>query len=114
TMSSDCALDVPVCVNGACCNSLCNGPCLQCDSVGQCVHVPLGASDPNGFCASDLACGPATVGCVGKAGAVCNPGLNGGDCLSQVCTSGKCAKGSSGKPCNTNADCTSGNCQSYV
>jgi hypothetical protein len=114
---SDCAPEVPACVSGACCVGTCeNGPCTACGPTGQCVKVPPGASDPNMYCPSGTACGSATLGCVGKAGAVCNPATGGADCLSGSCpvATKTCSRGGVGKPCNTNADCTSGNCQSYV
>jgi hypothetical protein len=114
---SDCAAEVPgetpECINGACCESLCNQSCRMCNPTGQCVSVPAGATDPNMICTSNQACGAGTTGCVAKAGAACNPAVGGADCLSGSCSAAKktCNPGASGKPCNGNADCTSGTCQ---
>jgi hypothetical protein len=113
---ADCAADVSVCVDGACCESTCKLACLACNAVGLCTNVPTGASDPAMFCTPSQVCGAGTTGCVGKAGAACNPSLNGADCLSGVCPVGPkvCAKSATGKPCNTTADCATGACQNYV
>jgi hypothetical protein len=116
--STDCAVEVPgempVCTSsGICCESICNQACETCDTMGHCASVAPGSSDPNMFCHANQACGAGTSGCVGTAGAACNPGFNGADCLSGTCpiATHTCAKGGSGKPCNTGNDCTSNTCQ---
>lgn len=40
--TTDCAADVAECVEGACCNSICELPCNACNPFGQCVNVPAG------------------------------------------------------------------------
>ena len=78
--TTDCAVEVPgespVCTtNGTCCESFCNQACETCDTTGHCAPVPAGATDPNAFCHAMQACGPGNSGCLGVAGAACNPQL---------------------------------------
>lgn len=108
-MASDCAANVAECVDGACCNSICELPCTHCDPVGQCVFVPAGFDDA--FCGATKACGANGAGCVGKAGTAC---ASGSQCLSGSCVAMKCAQGALGKPCTTNADCAAGTCNNYL
>lgn len=107
--TTDCAADVAECVEGACCNSICELPCNACNPFGQCVNVPAGTEDP--FCALPQVCGPNAAGCVGKAGTTCSSPSK---CLSGVCTAGTCAKSAFGKPCNTTSDCAAGTCTAFV
>jgi len=108
-MASDCAANVPECVQGACCINKCSLPCTHCDLVGQCALVPAGFEDS--FCGPTKACGANGAGCVGKAGTVC---ASGSQCLSGICVAMKCAQSALSQPCNTTADCAAGTCQSYV
>lgn len=108
-VESDCAATVPVCVSGACCNSLCELPCSRCDATGTCGFVPAGFED--NFCGTTKACGANGAGCVGKAGAACAVGAQ---CLSGACSGGMCAPSAAGKPCSTSADCAGGNCVNYI
>jgi hypothetical protein len=114
----DCAADVPECVDGACCQSLCQAQCRYCDVGGKCVDVPAGYDDlntsvmpPVPWCPGMLTCGPSGAGCVGKAGATCS---SNSACLSGICSGGKCQPGGLTKSCSTNSDCSTGTCQNYV
>lgn len=107
----DCAASAPACVDGACCQSLCEAQCMGCDSSGLCAFLPPGT--PESTCPSNQVCGPPGVPCVGKAGAACSIHEK---CLSGVCNIGAqtCAKSASGKPCNTTSDCAAGTCTAFV
>jgi hypothetical protein len=106
---ADCASDVPNCVGGVCCQSVCIDTCFACNTSGMCAALPAGS--PNAACTATQACGAPGAGCVGTVGASC---ASNGLCLSQQCTGGTCAKGASGKACSTGADCVSGTCQSNI
>ncbi len=76
------------CVDGVCCESACLGPCRSCNlpaSVGRCVPVPSGASDPRGVCVASL---PASCGldgrCDGAGG--CRKYAVGSLCASETCS----------------------------
>jgi len=108
----NCVLATPAATNKICCNSLCGATCFACNSGGMCVAQPVGFPDPT--CPANEACAPegtANPNCIGMAGASCK---SNGNCLSNSCMSGACAKGVAGKPCSGNADCVSGSCQNYV
>lgn len=100
----------PVCTvaQHVCCNNACADPCSYCNATGTCSRA-VGRNDPT--CATGLVCGPLGAGCVHTAGATCTSNTS---CLSGSCSAGKCAKGGTGIPCNTPADCFSGNCMEFA
>jgi hypothetical protein len=106
--AADCAGEAPACVNGACCQSVCDALCKMCDPGGRCVDAPAGYLDSR--CTGDTACAP-HGGCASKAGAPCSENKR---CLSGLCKGGVCAKSSPMKPCSTTADCALGTCKNYV
>ena len=56
SVNADCASGF--CVDGACCTSACEGPCVSCNlvhSVGTCTPVAAGAPDPHAICRSEPA-----------------------------------------------------------
>jgi hypothetical protein len=72
------------CVDGVCCDSKCDGPCLSCGQVGSpgvCRPVPSGVKDPRNICADEGAptCGTSgscdgAGGCARyAAGTICKP-----------------------------------------
>lgn len=82
------------CIDGVCCNELCDGECESCDligSTGTCTPLPLGDSDPTpNSCDSDS-----------------NPGTKPGCNDQQQCV----AAGGNGELCSTLEDnCLSGAC----
>jgi hypothetical protein len=138
------ACDAGVCVGGGgtCsptnCNGCCDGttcsegdsqnfcgrggdPCNQCDhgvacdaghcgcrNDDDCSESEGGRCRPNGACVYPPNCDPA--GTQGSCGILncCNSGT------CQVGTAQTCQPGAAGKPCHTNADCTSGICDDYL
>jgi hypothetical protein len=59
------------CVDGVCCDSKCDGPCLSCGQVGSpgvCRPVPSGVKDPRGLCADQGAASCGTSGSCDDAG----------------------------------------------
>lgn len=94
------------CVDGFCCESVCNVPCFACANPGLeglCRDVPTGTMDPICGTGTGFVCVAGTMGnCFGRAGAECTQNAQ---CMSNVCTTGKCAKGLAGTPCADDTDC---------
>jgi hypothetical protein len=102
---ADCASDE--CVNGVCCDGLCDGTCKACDlpdQPGTCGYVPVGT--PHAQCTEDQ-------GCIGN---VCKDGgANGDSCLTPLdCLSNTCVALSCrlpiGEPCKDPVQCASNYC----
>lgn len=103
------------CVDGYCCKSACTTDCSSCGLPGKeglCSLVPAGYDDTNATtpCENQKTCSAAGT-CVGKAGTLCS---SGGQCLSDQCTSGTCAKSQKDEPCSSTADCQSGTCTNHI
>ncbi|HVZ74593.1 MAG TPA: kelch repeat-containing protein [Polyangia bacterium] len=89
------------CADGVCCDTDCNGACMQCNlnsKKGQCSPVPNGIEDP-GTCSSDPS---QSRFCDGSGVCTNGPKANGkpctasGQCSSTYCIDGFCC----GSPCN--------------
>ena len=86
------------CVDGVCCENLCNGDCELCEmGSGFCVEVETGVSDT---CTSSRVCADRL--CKLRAGAVCP---SNSECISFSCNNGTCQKGTSGELCVDGNDC---------
>ena len=108
------------CVDGVCCNTSCNMPCMACtlaltgsSADGTCAAVVSGQNDPRSMCDATPATGCGTTGRCDGAGA-CE--LHG---TSTVCLAAACANGSftAASTCNGRGTCTPGasnNCQGAV
>lgn len=82
------------CVDGVCCNGLCDGLCQRCDdplSKGVCIPISSGQDPKNECTGSDVCDG--LGGCVKQQGGTC---MIDGDCLSGVCEDNVCCD----QPCD--------------
>ena len=98
TGNSECASSF--CKDGVCCNTECNGPCLNC-ATGSCTAVKSGQDAPE--CGGDNTCSAAGV-CLLKDGQACTGSEA---CASGFCKDGKCCNSSCTAPCHS---CTTGVC----
>jgi hypothetical protein len=77
------------CIDGVCCDSKCDGPCLSCGQVGSpgiCRPVPSGVKDPRGLCMDEGAASCGTSGsCDGIGG--CSKYSAGSICQAPTCMS---------------------------
>ncbi len=99
-----------LCVDGTCCESLCDGPCEACDNAqGACLPIESGEDD---LCSGFFACG-ALGQCLKKTGQVCTT-LD--ECLSGFCVGtnipgvGVCCDTACDQICQTCTDNTLGEC----
>ena len=105
SVNADCASGF--CVDGACCTSACEGPCVSCNlvhSVGTCTPVAAGAPDPHAICRSEPAstCGQ-TGACDGMGGCALSP--QGLTCSAASCSDGLMTQVS---VCDGKGTCTPG------
>lgn len=80
--SADCLNDN--CVDGWCCDALCNGTCQTCADTGICHDVPSGA--PDDTCGAGMLCNGGGL-CLKGPGLACGAGS---ECLSGACADGVC------------------------
>ena len=100
------------CVEGLCCDALCDGDCMACTNAetgeltGSCAPVTLG-QDPGDICAGPLAC-DGTGSCFNKAeGESCQENY---ECISGECDEGYCSPPSCGNAdVQVGEDCDDGN-----
>ncbi len=89
-----------LCVDGACCDSVCAGVCQACNvagSVGTCSPVPAGQHDdyPAGACTGANKC-DGSGACLHPNGTVCTAG---DQCISGHCVDGVCCDTACGAVC---------------
>jgi hypothetical protein len=112
------------CVDGVCCNSLCNGTCMACNvasSKGTCSPVPDGETpripgqcqaEPAATCGLDGTCNGAG-GCRKFVdGSICDPGTCQGSSVvgAKVCSEGECVAGPTTICSPFACDATGGRC----
>jgi hypothetical protein len=94
------------CVDGVCCDSKCDDPCMHCDATGACVELPAYEIDPDSSCSGDMVC--AAGGSCKKADN--EPCQTAGDCASGLCYDGIC-KRAVDAPCTQKSVCFTGFCR---
>ena len=96
------------CVDGVCCNTLCDGACDSCNSTGAIGTCTVSAAGQPGSpsCAPYLCTGTSAVcatTCTSNAGCVSPLTCKSGQCTTTVLTP-------NGQTCTTDAQCSSGHC----
>jgi len=114
TSGGSCAADYECrsgfCVDGACCNRACTGPCEACDvsgGVGTCTSIGSGVPHGARTCGSYAQCvsGACPTSCTTDAACATTAYCNGSACV---------AKKAGGAACAANKECTSGSCADGV
>jgi len=105
TSNDDCASGF--CVDGVCCTSACEGPCVSCTlvrTVGACTPVAAGSLDPSGICRNDMTSTCGQTGLCDGAGN-CDSYAQGTVCAPSSCSDGFLTQVS---VCDSKGICTSG------
>ena len=102
TLDRECSSDQ--CIDGFCCDTLCDGTCESCGltgTEGTCTPYAQG-NDPENECAPDT--------CSGSSSCQCNDGVVNGNETGTDCGGGTCAACGAGQGCTQPSDCLSGVC----
>ncbi|MBI4706296.1 MAG: hypothetical protein HY744_34805 [Deltaproteobacteria bacterium] len=93
-LAEECTSDF--CVDGVCCQALCNGSCEGCDGLPGICKLHEFGTDPNGECGVGKQC-DGSGACKEENGQGC---AGGGECLSANCTDGFCCDVPCSGPCD--------------
>ncbi len=98
------------CVDGVCCETLCNQTCMSCNGDGQCVPTP--AFQEHRDCPSPHSVCDGNGRCALAAGEICTDPTTcaSGQCVNGVCCDGSCVETPTGTPCAVHTNCASGFC----